>query len=391
MSQMSAVHSVIETHREPPGLPLVGGVAVGGIDGAELARRMESDIRRRGLAAGTRYLSTRQAAKRFGVSSATASQAMQALVAQGVLERRARSGTYVAVNHADAERSLVETIVVFSPRDRGGFSTVPADLLLEALFRTNPGVAVQFVQVSLNDDAGYARRLLEPVLSSGRLAGVVATSCSREVYSMLISLRLPVVVLGSLDAEHESLVSIDIDNFQSSRLLAEYLIGQGHKRLALFSVGHGRPGDFAFHEGVVEAITAAQLPANALITRLLPADPELFRSQARTVLSQPDRPSGIICRGERMLDAVADEAQSLGLQVGVDVELVFEAFATPRVTHSNTPHVQTRASFEEIGDRIGRLLRQQRDGQPVTDGRIVLPVELRVSSPGTGRPVVPVT
>ena len=65
-----------------------------------LAKRLEQDIYRRGLAPDQKYLSTRQVGQQFGVSLSMAAQAMQLLADQDKLIRRDRSGTFIGTGCA---------------------------------------------------------------------------------------------------------------------------------------------------------------------------------------------------------------------------------------------------------------------------------------------------
>ncbi len=355
--------------------------ALGTLSGEDLARRLEQDIRRRGLAPGSRYLSTRQVSSRYGASVAAAGRAMQALVARGVLQRRDRSGTYIASVLADqpsAATKAVESLLVISSGDRIGFSNVPYEPLIQALHRASPDATIQFGFLPKAEPLDYLHRLLDPAIEAGGLVGVVAMSCPREVYRRLADLRVPAVILGSVDPDQQAVVSIDVDHFQAGRLLAEHLIARGHRRLAMFGVGEGRPGDFHFHEGIIDAMAAAKLPPNALVSRLLPCDTELFDVQARAVLGEEDRPTGLICRGERMVESVASAARALEGDAAQGLEVVFLTFATRHRMQSPFAYAQTRVPFSRVGEQIAELLRRQRDGHAADERTFLLPVELHV-------------
>ena len=149
------------------------------------------------------------------------------------------------------------------------------------------------------------------------------------------------MVLGSLDHDMQEIASIDADHFDCGRLLAQYLFEKGHERIALLGISNGRPGDHQFLDGIAEAMTEAGKPANSLIARLCPNDLDTLRAQALSTLSSEHRPTGIICRGERMLNLVLPIVEQLGLQVPEDVELVYETFSTIHVGHVPYPCVET--------------------------------------------------
>ena len=102
-----------------------------------LARRIEHDIFRRGLAPDEKYLSTRQVQQRFGVSLTMAAQAMQLLAHEQKLVRRDRSGTYVGPGAQRGNALRVKVIYVLMPDERVAYSVVPLDLLIDALSDTS--------------------------------------------------------------------------------------------------------------------------------------------------------------------------------------------------------------------------------------------------------------
>lgn len=353
-----------------------------------LAKQLENDLYQRSLRPGQRYLSTREVQRRYEVSLAVATQAMQLLVEQELLVRRDRSGTFVGPRLGSEAEPRVKLVYVLMPEERAIHSLVPLDLLIESLRTGDKGVSVQVGFLPAGDEAlPYLREMLAPAQSARQLTGVVPISCSRDVYRHLSQLGVPVVVLGSLDPDQEHLGSVDVDYFQAGRLLAEYLLQRGHKRLAVLGPSEGRPGDHEFHDGIVEAMTAAQCPPNALMTRVCPHDFELLRAHAEAVLRGKDRPTGIICRDERMMETTVSVMEALGLAVPADAEVVFEAFATRRLSRSPYPHVRTKLPFEQIAAQISEALHRLREGAPLESQRVSVPVELHV--PGAGRTLSP--
>ena len=352
-----------------------------------LAKKLEQDIYRRGLSPDEKYLSTRQVGEQFGVSLSMAAQAMQLLVDERKLVRRDRSGTYIGPG-AQFERNLrVKVVYVLMPEERANYSVVPLDLLIDSLSHPAHGrntapeqYSVQFSFLPKVEEVLYVKQLLAPTKSNWELCGVVAISCSREIYRYLHQQGVPLVVLGSLDHDLQELPSIDADHFECGRLLAQYLFANGHERIAMLGISNGRPGDHDFLDGIVEAMTAAGKPPNSLIARLCPNDLDTLRVQAEATLSRPDRPTGVVCRGERMLNLILPIAARLSLRVPDDLELVYETFSTDHVDHVPFPCVQTSEPFERIARKIGAMLRQIHSGSKPDDKHVKIPVELHAAT-----------
>ena len=173
--------------------------------------------------------------------------------------------------------------------------------------------SVQFSFLPKEQEILYLKNLLAPTKSNWELCGVVAISCSREIYRYPAPEGSRLVVLGSLDHDLQDLSSIDADHFECGRLLAQYLFDKGHERIAMLGISNGRPGDHDFLDGIVEAMTVAGKPPNSLFARLCPNDLDTLRVQAEATFSGANRPTGIVCRGERMLNLILPIVAQLGL------------------------------------------------------------------------------
>jgi hypothetical protein len=352
-----------------------------------LAQRLEQDIYRRGLVPNEKYLSTRQVGQLFGVSLSVAAQAMQLLVDEDKLVRRDRSGTFVGPGARGKELRRVKVVYVLMPEERANYSLVPLDLLIDSLSHPDqePGAvpepySVQFAFLPKDEELAYLKNLMAPMRANWDLCGVVAISCSREIYRFLHQEKVPLVVLGSLDHDMQEIASIDADHFACGRLLAQYLFEKGHERIALWGISNGRPGDHQFLDGIAEAMTEADKPANSLIARLCPNDLGTLRAQSLATLSSSEhRPTGIICRGERMLNLVLPIVEQLGLRVPEDVEVVYETFSTTHIGHVPYPCVETSQPFEEIARQISSMLRRQRTEMELDIEHVRVPVKVRVA------------
>ena len=345
-----------------------------------LADKLLGDIRRRGLAPGDRYLTTEQASRMLGVRKAAANGAMRYLAEQEILIRRQRAGTFVGPGFESQARSTVRTVYVLLPGGDPVAANWSMDPFVEGLHREMGDVNVQFSFVPRRHGVAYVRELIHGSLDSGQLAGVVPVSCPPEVYRELADLGVPAVAYGTLYSDQEGMPSVDIDNRQCGRLLTQYLIDRGHRRIAFFMTGEGRPGDNDFYDGISEVLAAAGLAHNALVQRLVPGDLEALEAMARQLLDDmADRPTAVIARSGVYADAVRSAASGLGLAVPDDVEIVFDSEdqTTLRVDQSLYPHVRSQLPFVQIAALIGGLLKRLAGGELVQRRRLVVPVDFR--------------
>lgn len=345
----------------------------------DYAQRLHNDISLRRLAPGSRYLTAEESARLLGTSVATANRALRVLANQEIVVRRRNSGTFVGPAVLKTSFDAIHTVSILAPLAMRMDIAVRFDLLIQGVLASLPDVAdVRVSYVPAEQSVEFVRSLLEPSRDAGNLAGVVAISCSRDVYRYLGENKFPLVVMGSLYAD-QPFPSIDTDERQAGRLLTDYLIERGHTRMALFSDSESCPGDNYFHDGVSESLTVARLPHNALVWRAPGPDPAVLQAQVDELLSSPQRPSGIVVRLPRWADDVAAIARAHKLRVPKDVEIVFKGFAVGEPGKSAFPHVCPSIPYREIAERVGQLLAQVRKQTPLEERTVVIPYRMQRS------------
>ncbi len=340
----------------------------------QLAKRLEGDIRRRGLVDGDQYLTAAQAGEMMVVSTTMAQRALRILAEKKILVRRRNAGTFVGPGLEEEGGTIVRNIHVLLSE---GTDTklVRPDQLMDGIRAAIPGVGVNFNFMPVGEEIRYVRELLDTSEANRKAMGVVVCRATRDVYRTLAEIGVPTVVFGMLWPGEPSLPSISYDEHEMGRLLTQYLIDRKHRRMALLS-HQGWPGDNDFFDGVSEAFTKAELPHNAMILRAVPHETSIFSAAARDLLEMPDRPTAIIVRGSQFAKIVSQTAESLGLSAPEDVEIVFQDFATKQVEYSPYPHVQTKKQFEEIALQIGQMLNVVSQGQLLEKPKVTLPVKL---------------
>ena len=341
-----------------------------------LGEKLVDDMRRRGLVPGDRYLTTEEVSRMLGIRKAVANRAMRHLAEREVLVRRQRSGTFVGPRFVRPRRSTVQTVYALLPKSHPLATKWSMSPFVQGILEGFPDVNVQFCFVPERGGVSYVRELLDGGMRSRQLAGVVPISCSPEVYRFLGDLGVPVVAYGSLYAMQPAIHSVDVDNREMGRLLMEYLIGRGHRRAAFLMMDERRPGDNDCYDGISEAAAAANLPHSALIPRLVPNDAEAFDAVAAELLSSPERPTAVIARGGIFAERVRATAESLGLAVPDDLEIVLdsEGQIADQVDVSRYPRVEPKTSFLGIAAVIGKRLKQLADGEPLAPEHIKIPV-----------------
>jgi DNA-binding LacI/PurR family transcriptional regulator len=341
-----------------------------------LARRIEGEIRSRSLREGERFMTTEEVGQMLGVSSATAHRALNYLVKRKLLIRQHGRGTFIGPNAGTTRRVELQTVYVLLPDDQREFASVELDDMVEAI-RSHVGrVNVQLSFLPSENTVDYVRELIAMAQRMRQFAGAIPISCPREVYRYLSDSGTPTVVLGSLYRDQQHLPSVDVDYHQAGKLLADNLLRAGHRRLALLATAGGRPGDDAFYDGVSDALTRAALPHNSLVVRMFPHDFDAFRAQIEELMTSPDRPSGIICRSERLVGVVAATVTAAGLSSPGDVDIVFQTQSRRGSARTPYAYVRPKEPFRRIADELAVMLKRVREGQALQRERVIIPVEL---------------
>jgi len=224
---------------------------------------------------------------------------------------------------------------------------------------------------------GYVQRLTEQRKQGDGLMGLVPSSCSSEVYRYVLDLDLPAVVLGSDYPDTEALPSVDADFGQMGRLMTEYLLQRGHRRLALLTYRVWYPGDNMLLDAINGTLMEADVRPGTLAVRSLPGEVPLFESEVRRLLSAPDPPTGIICRGLTWAAAAARAAASCGLSVPDDVLIIHEERGIDGNRPSPYPSVRRGFDERETARLVTRMLNDVAEGKPLEEKHVRLPIELR--------------
>jgi hypothetical protein len=342
----------------------------------DFALKLEKDIRTRGLEPGSRYLTADESARLLGTSTTTANRVLKILAEKDVVVRRRNAGTFVGPAAVSPQTAQSFEVGILLPAAYRTVAAIRLDLIIEGVLVNMDDIAeVRTSYVPSDKGVDFVRAALGPSFQSGKLAGVLAISCPRDVYSFLGGGDYPLLVYGSLYSD-QCYPSIDTDEREAGRLLTEFLIGQGHTRIAMFSATENCPGDSYFRDGATDALAAAGLPANALLLRLPGSDPEMLKAQVRDVLAMPNRPTGFIVNQPRWADEVAATVKTLGLRVPDDIQVVFSGFPVGEPGMSQFPHARPKLTYRQMGLAIGQMLAKVRQREIDGDQSVRIPYEL---------------
>ena len=173
--------------------------------------------------------------------------------------------------------------------------------------------------------------------------------------------RLPHVVVGASRHDHE-VNQVVFDDTASARQATSYLVGLGHRRIAIATFSRSDLGHAQRYEGYRQALAEAGLEA-----QLSPELLEGFQSQTlieggpeawRWLAAQPCRPTAVIVANSEMTLGLLHAAQDAGAVVPRDLSIV--GYESDRQLASLRPAVTVmRTPIEEMGREAVALLKKQ--------------------------------
>ncbi len=285
------------------------------------AKKLENHIRACGLQPGDRYISAEEAGRLLDESVMTAQRTMTYMAKLNLLERRPKAGTFIgpamaAKVAASCVHFLLPEQCMTKGEFRQGFWTQ-----IHGMRSVLPVMSAQFNFIP-NQNLVYVQQVVQQASAAGSLMGVVLVLPSREIRNYFNQSGIPTVVSGSVEPDLTNLCWIDWDQMQIGRLLADYLIQRGHRRLATIMRDIWAVGEHMLHDGISEVLAGADLPSNALLVRSAPAEHSVIAEMVRGLMTQtPQPPTGFICRTTFQADCVSEVARSLGMADRVEVVL----------------------------------------------------------------------
>lgn len=176
--------------------------------------------------------------------------------------------------------------------------------------------------------------------------------------------------------EDVSLPAVLVDHREGARTATRYLIGLGHRRIALLTPGaRMRPGRERIAGFKAAFAEAAIDPAGAQVC-LQESSMDFAQGDALALLRGERRPTAIVALGTRILAGALRAARDLGLAVPRDLSVIAVGDTDLAAVHS--PAITAlRWSLEDVGRAAAELLLQRLKGNSGEgQSRALLPVDL---------------
>ena len=234
------------------------------------------------------------------------------------------------------------------------------------------------------ESADRQRRAFRLLADAHRTDGLLVLSLippGEEVRRLRIE-GIPCVLV---DARHEELPSVVIDDVAGGRLATQYLIELGHRRVAFIGDKPSDPFRFLSSrdrtEGYKRALADASIHVRAEYVREGTQSRHVARSIAEELLRLPERPTAVFAASDVQALGVLEAARGLGVDVPAQLSVIgFDDIEIASYVGLTT----VRQPLFESGRRGAELLLQALAGEPAPVHVETLPLDLVVR--GTTRP-----
>lgn len=329
-----------------------------------LARLLREAIVEGSLAPGDALPSERELMQAHQLSRTTVRRAIQLMVDEGVVVRRAGSGSYVADAPAAVPRAPVgagtPTMSLIIPTFSNPlYGEMIASIEREA--RLN-GLRLMTSQSSYSTESESAQLIALAADPSVRGAIVVPSAVDSPSPGALqfVAAKKPLVYMGrwprDLAADGAS-----TDYVAAARMAVEHLIELGHRHIAYAEGAPHLPG-FSLLDGYQAALQAARLHAPASLVRIYDLESEAAGSKAvEELIASKQEFTAVFARNDVTAVGVMQALRKAGLRIPEDVAVA--SVNNSMLARSMTPLLTSVNIFPDaLGSLAFRLLHERMEG-----------------------------
>jgi LacI family transcriptional regulator, galactose operon repressor len=204
------------------------------------------------------------------------------------------------------------------------------------------------------------------------------SKANEKAWRELAAAGTPVIILDRdppEDASGAHWPAVQVDHRGGARAATRYLIGLGHRRIALLTADAGMRPSRERIAGFREEFAAAGIDPAGAEVRVQASPMDFAQGDTLGMLRTRDRPTAIIALGTRILGGVLRAARDLKLSVPDDLSVLSVGDTDLAAVH--TPAITAlRWSLEDVGRAGAELLLQRLRGERGAQSTALLPVDL---------------
>ncbi|KXI30881.1 LacI family transcriptional regulator [Paraglaciecola hydrolytica] len=236
--------------------------------------------------------------------------------------------------------------------------------------------------ILLGDTQGLVERERHyaDLVTSGQADGVLLF-CSRMPFridpTLPLSGQIPPMVNANENMGNDEIVQVAVDNVAAAKAAVDYLVAQGHKRIAAITGPDDIPSSNERLQGYFAALEEAGLVLDPDLQIAGTYTVDSGVNCAEKLLLLRKRPTAIFCFNDEMAIGVMKLLKKQGFLIPEDVSVMgfddihYAEYVTPALSTVHQP-------LKEIGTACINLLLEQLRGNHVPPGRQFLPFELKL-------------
>jgi DNA-binding LacI/PurR family transcriptional regulator len=167
--------------------------------------------------------------------------------------------------------------------------------------------------IHLPDGQVYMKKQMDGVIICGQ--------ADEETVRSFRSQNIPLVILNNY-LDMEDLLCITVDNYEGSRQAIDYLVGQGHRKIAIVS---GQFSPYVYTEryrGYIDSMAGSGLPIRQDYIKTVKPDIQSSMAVGNELLSLADRPTAIFATNDVIAIGIMKAALRHGYAIPDDLMII---------------------------------------------------------------------
>jgi len=346
----------------------------------QLKNGLDEQIMNKNLCPGTKLPPIDEIAKVNNVSIWTVEKAIKELIKENVLYRRPKKGTYIS--DSKIRNKINSGNISFIIREQFYFTGEPFySIILNSVQKElkNNGYNVVFNVIDNRIVEKYQIiDSLPEIFENKKIDGVIiAGSVETKLLKLLEKQKIPLVIIDYDIPEDNNINCVLIDNFNGTRMAAEYFIKLGHKRIGFI-------GNFKKHPSIIERINGYKYAMKK--NRLNPEKFLYIGNQddlsvdvgymlAKKLLNKSYLPTAIICANDAMAVGTIKAIKEKGISVPEDISVIgFDDIEWAK--HTDPPLTTIKVFKEKMGEVAAEKILKLVKGEQIAPEKIKVETEL---------------
>ncbi len=293
----------------------------------ELMNWIREQILSGDFGAGTRLPSENELGRRFAISRQTVRQATSVLESEGLLERRRGSGTYVC-------DTSVKSFTKAASRNIGVVLTYIDDYIFPSIIKGIEEVLTKngyFMQLSFTYNLIEKEAYILNTMLKSNIDGLIVEPAksgipyiNTDFYQKIKSSGIPCIFINADTNPPMNIPSVRMDDYQSGKMAAQYLIDQGHTKIAGFFKADDMQGQLRY-SGVINALKKNKLLSSEKnIFWYATEDLKYIKNgeHDEDILRKMNDATAIICYNDEIAKWLMDTLDRTGKKVPDDISVI---------------------------------------------------------------------